>query len=294
VRLKTEQDIHKRRVHGPAAVATFGEAAEDYLDANPQLDTQDLVHVAKLNSHFGDTLLSEIDQLAVQKAAKALYPNYAAASINRVVYTPLVAILRNAATNKKCGVPMIKRMKTTKKLVKHAPDEWVQTFLAGCQNKKLKAMVWLMTTTGCRVSEAMALLWRHIDLGLSTALVEKTKNGKPRSLPIEPDLRELLAELSIGATGKVFGYSHRDSVNNAVKDECARLGLDYYSSHKFGRHAIATRMLNAGHTCKEVADAVGWTGASGVALVAGTYGHLEKSKVQQSMLDVSKGLGRKT
>lgn len=293
VRLQTEQDIHKRKVHGAAAVATFGEAAEDYLDANPQLEMQDLALVAKLNDHFGDTLLSVIDQLAVQKAAKALYPNCGPSSINRIVYTPLIAVLRNAAANKKCSLPMLKRMQVKKKLVKHAPDEWVQAFIAGCQHRKLRALVWLMTTTGCRVTEACNILWTHVDLGRGTALIEKTKNGDPRSLPLDPDLLDLLIYLKAegDGRGRVFGYSHRVSVNDQVKVECRHLGLDYYSSHKFGRHAIATRMLNAGHTCKEVADAVGWTGASGVALVAGTYGHLEKSKVQKSMLDVSKGIG---
>lgn len=290
IRLQTEQDIHKRKLHGPQAVATFGEAAEDYLDAKPEMEDQDRSLIRALNDYFGDTLLSAIDQLAVQKFAKARYPGNGSASINRQVFTPLVAILRFAASNKKCSLPMFKRMEVKKKLIVHAPDEWVHAFLVGCQIKKLRAIVWLLTTTGCRVTEACRIRWDHVRFDIATALIEKTKNGDARSLPIEPDLLELLKELKAEGDGhgRVFGFAHRTSVNQAIERESKRLGLKHYSSHKLGRHAIATRMLNAGHTCKEVADAVGW---KKVSMVAENYGHLERSKVQASMIGVSKGLG---
>ncbi len=292
VRRKTEQDIHKSKADGPAAVVTFGEAVVDYLDENPMLEDQDKRHVRRLTEHFRDTLLKDIDQLAVQKAAKALYPDYTPNSVDRVVYTPLVSIMRLAAFNRKCSLPLYRRPKKTKTLVVNAPDEWVISFLAGCTHRRLRAMVWLMTTTGCRVTETCRILWTDVDLVRGTALVKKTKNGDPRNLPIEPDLLAFLVELKAEGEGHgpVFGFSDRVPVNNAIKRQCKNLGLAYFSSHKLGRHAIATRMLNAGHTCKEVADAVGW---KKVQLVYDNYGHLEKSKVQKSMIDVSKGLGRK-
>lgn len=287
VRLQTENELRQRVLHGEAAVATFAEAFNDYMDNSGREAswiTRPLVH------YFGNTLLSEIDQGALQKYISKHCQGQRASSVIRLVYTPMTAILRFAASNKKCAVPMFKRPKVEKRMVKHAPDEWVNDFLVNCPSKRLKGLVWLLTTTGCRISEACRIRWEHVSFDLKTMLIEKTKNGDPRSLPIEDDLLVLLRELRAEheGPGRVFRYGHRVTANMAIRRECTRRGIPYFSSHKLGRHAIATRMLNAGYTCKETADAVGW---KKVALVAETYGHLERSKVQKSMLSVSKGLG---
>ena len=71
--------------------ATFASAARAYVDAGGEA-----TYIGRLNDHFGDTPLSQIDQAAIDRAASALYPEAAGATRNRSVYTPISAVLRYA------------------------------------------------------------------------------------------------------------------------------------------------------------------------------------------------------
>jgi integrase len=57
--------------------------------------------------------------------------------------------------------------------------------------------------SGCRRVEALSMLWENINWKEQTFLVPKTKNGKPRDIPIEPNFFEYLQQ-NKKANGKVF------------------------------------------------------------------------------------------
>jgi len=289
IRLRAETNLHSRQLNGPQAVATFGEAALDYLDAGGESR-----FIGPLNDFFGDTLLRDIDQTLVNKFIRRHYPKTGPAGVNRQVYTPLIAILRLAARNKKCSLPSLQRPKIEKKMVEPAPDEWIADFLARCRLRNLKAICWFLTTTGVRVAEACRLSWQFVNLDKGEATIVRTKTGKPRLVPLDPDLVTLLREMEEDArqakyvNNLVFRYGSKYSVNQAIERECAKYGMRYYSTHKLGRHAMATRLLNSGHTLKEVQEAGGW---DSYRMVAEVYGHLERKAVHGAMLNVAKGLG---
>lgn len=52
----------------------------------------------------------------------------------------------------------------------------------------------MLLTTAARKSEVLQLRWQQIDMERSIAVLPKTKNGKPRSLPLVSDVREALEE----------------------------------------------------------------------------------------------------
>ncbi|HMN37496.1 MAG TPA: tyrosine-type recombinase/integrase [Hyphomicrobium sp.] len=89
-------------------------------------------------------------------------------------------------------------------------------------------------------------------------------------------------ETNPGAT--VFGYAGRWSVNQAIKRVCANAdpALKYYSSHKLGRHAFATRLLDSGKSLQHVKDAGGW---ASIQIVSDAYGHLEVNETHAAILD---------
>src|SRR5215467_679027 len=70
---------------------TFLGAAVAYMEAghSPRF-------VSALIKHFGEKPLPEIDQSAVDEAARAIHPNAGPATRNRQVYTPISAILHHA------------------------------------------------------------------------------------------------------------------------------------------------------------------------------------------------------
>lgn len=302
LRLEIEKRIMEETLHGAKAVATFGRIANLYLDQRKGSDDR---FVKWLIDAFADTKAADITDEAVLKFCRERYPNASPATLNRQVYTPLIAILNAGAdaTPKLCDVPKFKRPAAVSKVVEYADDEWLGKFLsyrvktstddpngekATFALLRLQAIVLLLTTTGCRVAEACRLTWGDLDFKKGTALLARTKNGNPRRLVLGSNVVDALHTLAINSPDaavparRVFGFGNRWSVNTALKRACRKMGLKFYSSHKLGRHACAARLLARGHTLGETAKALGWS-AKSIGLVHQVYGHLEQSKLDDAV-----------
>jgi integrase len=289
LRRAREDEIIDASVHGPRAVATFSRAVNLYIDTDEDRDTR---FVKLLNGHFGQTRIADITDETVIEFRKLHYPKASAATTNRQVYTPLIAILNVACDAKLCDKPSFKRPEIKHKVVDPADDVWIAEFMSKVPCLRLRTLVLLMTTTGCRVAEACRVRWENIDLARRTVLLEKTKSGTPRRLVIGENLVEALQTLQkqeLPRNARVFGFGNRWSVNTALKRACKKAGIKFYSSHKLGRHAFAARLLAKGETLAVVAKAGGWSEKS-LALVARVYGHLEQSAVDETVRDAADGL----
>lgn len=80
---------------------------------------------------------------------------------------------------------------------------------------------------------------------------------------------------------KASGYDADQAAAIAAKPtehraEIASMSVPYFSPHKLGRHAFATRLLRDGFSLKYVQEAGGW---KTIEVVANTYGHLEQKEV---------------
>jgi integrase len=60
--------------------------------------------------------------------------------------------------------------------------------------------------TGCRVSEAINLKWRDVDLQAHWLVLRDTKNGTDRGVPIHRQLVEVLTGLPSAATKKARSF----------------------------------------------------------------------------------------
>lgn len=75
------------------------------------------------------------------------------------------------------------------------PDEEQRLYAAARASEwpMLYLFVRLCLTTGARKSEVLKLKWRQIDIAQQIAVLPKTKNGRPRALPLVTDVCEALA-----------------------------------------------------------------------------------------------------
>lgn len=196
-RAKREADILTEITFGRAAVATFAQAAAGYVSAGGEAR-----YVAKLIAHFKDRALRHIDQDAAEEAIEALYPEASGATINRQVFTPMTAIMRYAAGRKWCDVPTFTRREAgqarTRWLREHEAAALIQA-----SADHIRPMVVLMLYTGARLSEAMFLEWRNVDLSRGLVVYEDTKNGDTRGVPLHPAALAALANMP-WKSGRVF------------------------------------------------------------------------------------------
>lgn len=94
--------------------------------------------------------------------------------------------------------------------------------------------------TGMRRSEILSLHWCNVDLSVRTALLEDTKNGDRRLVPLSSVALHVLAQLPRHISGRVFPMTPC-AVSAAFEKAAARAGVFNVRFHDI-RHTAITNM----------------------------------------------------
>lgn len=197
-----KEDIERGRIT-KRGEPTFAEAARAYVDAGGERK-----FLSKLVLHFGETPLRNIDQMAIDGAAGAIYPKVSSATRNRQVYTPIFAILKRAGITTIFKRPIGGAGQTRTAHLEPA-EAWRLLDAAETVDPEAAILLTFCLYTGARLSEALALQCRNINLGFRTALFEQTKNGEPRTVYLPMVVVTALANHPAGMDrdGYVFSWS---------------------------------------------------------------------------------------
>lgn len=250
---KREREVHVEQVYGTEAILTFGAAVGHYLDAG-----KGDRYIAPIFAKWERRLVREIKPGNVQDLARRLYPNAGPATLNRQVITPVQAVINHCAKRGMCSPVRFERLKVPAKPKRVASEKWLSAFMEHA-NPRMGALALFMALTGARISEAVALDWRQVDLASCTATLLKTKNGDSRDATLPSPLVQVLMELPGNKdTGKVFGYKSRQSIQTAWATAEKRAQIEHIPPHDAGRRLFATLMIRSGVDAVTVAKAGGW------------------------------------
>lgn len=254
-------------------------------------------HLTPLLKHFKTDKLATIGQHEIDAAAKAICPKGSPATVNRQVYTPAVAVLHHAARKKWCAKPVIARPKQPQGRVRWISEEEAERLIAAAA-PHLKPLVIFLLGTGARLSEALYLDWRDVDLPRCQVTFTATKNGEDRGVPLHPRVVAALANLPWDRKGAVFRapwgldsagrrvkwapYEARDGGGGQVKTAwagmCRRAGLRNFTPHDC-RHTWATWYYAANRDVRALMELGGWKTMSMVA----RYTHVNTSHLAPSI-----------
>jgi site-specific recombinase XerD len=154
-------------------------------------------------------------------------------------------------------------------------DDQLRALLAACKgpdlrDKRDEAIIRLMTETGARAGEVLALQVADIDLAAGTAVIRHGKGGKARRVPFGPRTgsaidRYLRARrhhrlaatptLWLGDRGKQFGYH---GLRDTLAYRAEKAGIEGLHPHLL-RHTAAHRWLAAGGSEGGLMAVAGWT-----------------------------------
>jgi integrase len=249
IRARREAEILAQSIYGRSATATFAEAAVSYLEAGG--NKRFLEGVIK---HFGITPLAKIDQDAIDRGARKLYPKASGPTQNRQFYTPTSAVLMHAAQRGLCPPLILKRPAPSPLRINWITLPEADRLIEACSDH-LRPLITFLLYTGARVGEALWLNWRYVDLTRGHVTFPKTKNGEARGVPLHPRVVSALANLP-HREGEVFRrpdgrpYERPDPANDsdhsagtriktAFKGACRRAGLSGFRVHDC-RHTWAT------------------------------------------------------
>ena len=190
-------ELFTESVHGSAAVRTFADAALSYMEAGGERK-----HLLPIIKRLGPVKLSKIGQEQIEDVAKKVKPKASPATVNRHVYTPISAVLHHAALKGWCGKPTIARPRQPKGRVRWITYEEADR-LTQAAAPHLRPLVIFLLSTGARLSEALYLDWRNVDLSRAHVSFLDTKNGDSRGVPLHPRAVAALSALPY-RSGAVF------------------------------------------------------------------------------------------
>jgi integrase len=217
LRVNESPEALQRPTGGPP----LADVIDDFVDAPPTKGTRYWAesHLEFWRAHLGQTPIREISRGHINRAkaklqnkpalrsvpggAKLTEARVKPATVNR--YLASLSSVFNYALDREIidSHPM-----KGGKVSKLEEGEGRTRILTGAEEAKLleaaERSTWPMLrlfirvclTTAARKSEVLNLRWKDVQLDQSIAVLGKTKNGKPRALPLVSDVRAALAEAS--------------------------------------------------------------------------------------------------
>lgn len=143
-------------------------------------------------------------------------------------------------------------------------DEERERLLEACRkssNQRLYPLVLAAITTGARRSELLSLRWRSVDFDRGLAVIEDSKNGDRRSVPLVGPITEVLLEKSkvrqIKSNAVFADGSGRVTFPRRAWEAAVRKAdLDNFNFHDL-RHTAASYLAMSGATLAEIAEILG-------------------------------------
>jgi integrase len=231
---KWRQEIESGQLVASSA-PTFAEAAIAYMKWGGEKR-----FLPRLLHHMGDVPIDRIGQAEVDAAATALYPSAAPSTLNRLVYTPISAVVNHLTPDRPLR---LRRPKQPPGRTAWATPEQVEALLAAMKSK-LRRLAIFLVYSGCRISEAVNLDWECVNLDTRMAYIVMSKNGDARAVHLTPAMLAAMGEIS-PKVGRVFGYKHRWSVAKRWRKAATDAGLPWLTPHVM-RHTWATWMRRYG------------------------------------------------
>lgn len=239
-----------------------------------------------------------------------------ASSTKRIAYNALTKALDTAVRDKLIDdnpLRAVKRPAPGRTKVPVVEPDQAERALQAAEGKSIATLLWVVTWTGARLGEALALRWEDVDLKRATATIragavgsDRTKTAHSvRTVTLIPEVVERLRawrkhqnadRLAMGpgwanAEGYVFvtGTGQPMDAHNCRRDLQAVLraeGLPTARPWHSLRHGLAMRLLQQGMPVEVVSAMLGH---SSIRVTVDTYGHVNPAVDQDTLVKV---LGR--
>ncbi|NDY74254.1 site-specific integrase [Desulfobacter hydrogenophilus] len=144
----------------------------------------------------------------------------------------------------------------------------------------------ILMFTGIRLSEALGLLWKNINIENGTALLPNTKAGKARNVILNELARQVMVDMKSFKVNKyVFPgknpNTHLKGIKRTFEAVKAKAGINDFRAHDI-RHTFASIGINKGASLYEIQKLLGHHSSQ----MTQRYSHLS----DQAVRDVSDGV----
>jgi integrase len=278
---------------------TLAQAAHRYLatKARKRSVNEDQRILGHLSTYFGkDTPLADItsSRISEYKAARlstvrtigkgetASERRLSTATVNRALAL-LRHLLRLAHEEWEVldAVPRVRMEREAEGRLRWLTPEDATRLLAACgesRNGSLTDLVEFALFTGLRRGEVLDLTWERVDRARGVILLDVTKSGKRREVPLNSRADAVLARRGSKSSGLVFGTRKWDHFRSAWERAVGRAKLVDFHFHDL-RHTFASWAVQRGASLQEVKDLLGH---HSLAMTL-RYGHLAPEHLRSAV-----------
>lgn len=157
-------------------------------------------------------------------------------------------------------VRKVKLLRDDSKRLRYLSKEECQALINSC-DPHLKPVVVTALNTGMRKSEILSLKWDNVDLRHGFILLDTTKNGERREIPINDTLRQTLQAVTRRLDCPYVFYDHVTGnryldVKRSFKTALRKAGIRDFHFHDL-RHTFASHLIMLGVDITTVKELLG-------------------------------------
>ena len=131
-----------------------------------------------------------------------------------------------------------------------------ETKLLHAASYPIRELMIVAVETGMRLGEILSMQWRNVDLKNAIVVLEDTKNGERRVVPLSCRARETIASLPRHIAGEVFPGLTNTTISHRFASLCKKLKIEDLRFHDL-RHEATSRLFEKGLDMMEVASITG-------------------------------------
>lgn len=251
-----------------AKTNTFVELAEEYLlwIERQKNNRNKKTVIRELVARFRDLPLNQFNTRIVEDYQTSIIKKGNANSTNNRSVATLKHMFTKAVDWELVDGDILRRVRKAKLLpennrrLRYLSFDECRALVDACA-PHLKPIVITALNTGMRKEEILSLRWdKHIDLNHGFILLDITKNGERRELPINKTLCETLKELK---SNKISSYVFADKtgrrykeVHKSFKTALGKAGICDFKFHDL-RHTFASQLIMNGIDITTVKELLG-------------------------------------
>jgi len=249
----------------------FDKFRDQYLEFSlatkkPGTAKRDIVSLKPLQTFFGTKLISEINPFLIEKYKQKRKEDEVSVRTINIELACLrhmfnMALKWGKAQKNPVGdVKLFKEPEGKDRIL--SPEEEIRLFEAVLSSKKaqhLEPVIITAIQTGMRKGEVLGLKWSNVDLVNRLIIVEGTKSGYIRRIPMNTKLTETLGGAKKVSKGDyVFSRNGKPykSFRSAWDHTLKKAGIEDLTFHSL-RHTFGTRLGMAGVDVKTIQELMG-------------------------------------
>jgi integrase len=132
------------------------------------------------------------------------------------------------------------------------------------RNVFLHPIVVLALSTGMRKGEILGLRWKDVYFNSKRIIIQETKNGERRAVPLVGSALRLIKKLKVNCVGSLEDFifhspdsrARRCSIRTAWENAIKRAEIENFRFHDL-RHSTASYLAMNGASLLEIADILG-------------------------------------